>query len=63
MKETIARWEPEEPTFWRETGSRIAWRTLVITTAGLTLSFATWFMVSAIVVRLPAVGFTNFPIP
>jgi NNP family nitrate/nitrite transporter-like MFS transporter len=53
----LAKWTPEDPVFWRETGSRIAWRTLSITTASLVLSFATWFAMSAIVVRLPNVGF------
>lgn len=50
-------WEPENETFWRETGSRIAWRTLTLTTVSLVLSFATWFVVSVLVVRLPAIGF------
>lgn len=50
-------WQPEDPTFWRTTGSRIAWRTLTITTAALVLSFATWFLMSALVVRLPSIGF------
>ncbi len=54
---TLEHWEPENPDFWRETGSRIAWRTLTITTLTLTLSFATWFMMSAVVVRLPNIGF------
>lgn len=53
----LSRWEPENQSFWADTGSAIAWRTLAITTAGLILSFATWFMMSAIVVRLPNVGF------
>lgn len=53
----LTRWEPEDPAFWAEQGSRIAWQTLVLTTAGLILSFATWFVVSALVVRLPDVGF------
>ena len=53
----LERWTPEDPAFWRETGSRVAWRTLVITTASLVLSFASWFAMSAIVVRLPSVGF------
>ena len=53
----LDRWEPENPAFWAEGGSRIAWRTLVLTTASLILSFATWFVVSALVVRLPNVGF------
>lgn len=54
---TLERWEPENPEFWVSTGSRIAWRTLIITTITLTLSFATWFMMSAVVVRLPNAGF------
>lgn len=54
---TIELWEPENQSFWQQTGSRIAWRTLTITTATLILSFATWFMMSAVVVRLPGIGF------
>jgi len=53
----LARWEPEDERFWESEGKRIAWRTLTITTISLVLSFATWFMMSAIVVRLPQVGF------
>jgi MFS transporter, NNP family, nitrate/nitrite transporter len=53
----LDRWEPESGEFWQATGSRVAWRTLAITTTGLVLSFATWFMMSAVVVRLPGVGF------
>jgi len=54
----LSRWEPENEQFWADTGSTVAWRTLTITTLGLVLSFATWFMMSAIVVRLPNIGFT-----
>lgn len=50
-------WHPEQPEFWSAGGSSIAWRTLWITTGSLLLSFATWFMMSAVVVRLPAIGF------
>jgi MFS transporter, NNP family, nitrate/nitrite transporter len=53
----LKRWEPENERFWAETGRRIAWRTLTLTTLTLILSFATWFMMSAIVVRLPEIGF------
>lgn len=53
----LTRWEPENPQFWKQTGSKIAWRTLILTTFGLTMSFATWFLISAVVVRLPNVGF------
>jgi MFS transporter, NNP family, nitrate/nitrite transporter len=55
----LDKWTPEENHFWESEGSRIAWRTLSITTLTLIISFATWFMMSAIVVRLPAIGF-NF---
>ncbi len=57
MATWLTEWKPEDPQFWKETGSRIAWRTLTITTATLILSFATWFVMSAIVVRLPNIGF------
>ena len=55
----LTRWEPENPKFWQETGSRIAWTTCGITTFSLIFSFATWFVMSAVVVRMPAIGF-NF---
>ena len=54
----LDRWAPEETSFWETEGSRVAWRTLSITTITLIISFATWFMMSAIVVRMPAIGFT-----
>lgn len=53
----LQRWEPENEVFWKETGSSLAWRTTWITTANLTMSFVVWFLVSALVVRLPGVGF------
>ncbi|MBI5439847.1 MAG: NarK/NasA family nitrate transporter [Deltaproteobacteria bacterium] len=53
----LTHWAPEDTEFWAAAGARVAWRKLAITTAALMLSFATWFMVSALVVRLPAVGF------
>jgi NNP family nitrate/nitrite transporter-like MFS transporter len=54
----MEKWEPENPEFWEKTGSTIARRTLILTTFALVLSFATWFVVSVLVVRLPAIGFT-----
>ena len=53
----LPRWEPENPQFWKETGSAIAWRTCGITTFSLIFSFATWFVMSAVVVRMPNIGF------
>lgn len=57
MSEWLEEWEPESISFWEKTGSNVAWRTLIITTSSLILSFATWFMMSAIVVKLPGIGF------
>ena len=53
----LPKWNPEDNVFWESEGKPIAWRTLWITTFSLVLSFATWFMVSAIVVKLPGIGF------
>ena len=54
----LERWEPESQEFWLEQGRTLAWQTLAITTVALVLSFATWFVMSAVVVRLPRLGFT-----
>jgi NNP family nitrate/nitrite transporter-like MFS transporter len=54
----LTDWKPEDAAFWEQTGSRIAWRTLALTTTGLVLSFSTWFLFSALVVALPAIGVT-----
>jgi NNP family nitrate/nitrite transporter-like MFS transporter len=54
-------WRPNDPAFWEETARPIAWRTLWITTFCLLLSFCTWFMVSAIVVKLSGIGFRFTP--
>lgn len=53
----LPRWEPEDQQFWEETGSAVAWRTCALTTFSLIFSFATWFVMSAVVVRMPAIGF------
>lgn len=53
----LGRWTPEDASFWESAGKARAWRTLAITTANLTLAFIVWFVVSALVVRLPGVGF------
>jgi NNP family nitrate/nitrite transporter-like MFS transporter len=54
---SLQDWQPNEPEFWETTAKPIAWKTLWITTFCLLLSFATWFMVSAIVVKLTGIGF------
>jgi NNP family nitrate/nitrite transporter-like MFS transporter len=57
----LTRWEPENPAFWAAGGSSLAWRTLTITTLNLTMAFMAWFLVSALVVRLPQIGFKFTP--
>lgn len=56
-KQSIQQWAPEDAAFWESTGSKVAWRTVWATTFCLILSFSTWFMVSAIVVKLTGIGF------
>jgi NNP family nitrate/nitrite transporter-like MFS transporter len=57
----LQRWDPEDPVAWSQGGSGLAWRTLSITTLNLMMAFAAWFMVSALVVRLPQAGFQFTP--
>lgn len=49
-------WEPENQEFW-EKNKGFAYRTIVISFLALHLAFAVWFMWSALVVRLPGLGF------
>ncbi len=53
----MERWDPEDAEAWEAGGKSVAWRSLWLTTAALVLAFAVWFMVSALVVRLPNAGF------
>ncbi len=55
--DAILDWRPAEEEFWESEGKRIAWKTVWVTTFGLILSFSTWFMVSAILVKLTGIGF------
>lgn len=53
----LSGWDPEGNRWEEGRGKRIARRTLLITTLNLTLAFAVWFVVSALVVRLDDAGF------
>jgi len=53
----LQNWAPEDNDFWERSGKALAWRTLTITTLNLIMAFIVWFVVSALVVRLPAIGF------
>jgi len=54
LKPDLSNWDPEHEETW---DSRLAWRTLWITTFSMTLAFAAWYLVSAIAPRLNDIGF------
>lgn len=51
----LSVWDPEDPKVW---DSKLAWNTLAVTTFTLTLCFAAWFLPSALVPKLNALGFS-----
>ncbi len=53
--EWLDAWDPEDKATW---DSRLAWRTLWITTFCLTLAFVAWFLPSAIIPKLNALGYS-----
>jgi NNP family nitrate/nitrite transporter-like MFS transporter len=53
-RDWLDSWTPEDPAVW---DSRLAWRTLGVTTYALTLGFITWFLVSAVAPALTSIGF------
>ena len=52
--EWLDAWDPENEATW---DSSLAWRTLWITTFCLTLAFIAWFLPSAIIPKLNALGY------
>ncbi len=53
--EWLTAWDPENESSWN---SKLAWKTLWVTTFTLTLAFVAWFLPSAIVPKLNALGYT-----
>ncbi|WP_435738092.1 MFS transporter [Cellulosimicrobium sp. PMB13] len=53
----IDRWDPEDPTFWRDGGRKVASRNLWISVFAEFLGFAVWALWSIVVPQLPAAGF------
>jgi NNP family nitrate/nitrite transporter-like MFS transporter len=53
----IDDWNPEDETFWRTRGRRIAWRNLAFSVLAEHLAFNVWLLMSVVVVRLNDVGF------
>ncbi len=55
----ITDWKPEDPTYWEQTGHRVATRNLAISIPALMLAFVVWVLFSAVSISLPRIGF-NF---
>ena len=53
----LTNWRPDDDTFWREQGRRIALLNLILSMPPLFLSFAVWMVWSVVVVELPKIGF------
>ncbi len=53
--EWLEAWDPENESTW---DSGLAWRTLWVTTFCLTLAFIAWFLPSAVIPKLNALGYT-----
>ncbi len=53
----ITDWRPEVKEFWEGGGKKVARRNLWISIPSLLLAFAVWMVWSAVIVRLPEIGF------
>ncbi len=51
----LVGWNPEDEQHW---DSRIAWRTLAVSTYSLLIAFCVWYLVSAVAPKLDEVGFS-----
>jgi MFS transporter, NNP family, nitrate/nitrite transporter len=54
----IKDWNPDDETFWRQGGRRIARRNLFWSILAENLGFSVWLIWSVVATRLPKVGFT-----
>ena len=53
--EWLTDWDPENEATWDKS---LAWKTLTITTVTLTMCFVAWFLPSALVPKLNALGYS-----
>ena len=54
----IDHWDPEDPTFWRGGGRRVARRNLALSVYAEFLGFCVWALWSVVVPLLPGAGFS-----
>jgi NNP family nitrate/nitrite transporter-like MFS transporter len=59
MSHYLSDWNPEDSSYWNSKGKYVANRNLIVSIPCLLLSFAVWFIWSAVAVNLNNVGF-NF---
>ncbi|HVZ75265.1 MAG TPA: NarK family nitrate/nitrite MFS transporter [Polyangia bacterium] len=57
-KHWISTWNPDDETFWKTSGRRIARRNLFWSILAEHLGFSVWLIWSVVAARLPKVGFT-----
>jgi len=53
----IDHWEPEDPTFWEETGKKIANKNLIFSVFAENLGFSVWVLFSILVTQMGSAGF------
>ncbi|MGH2601615.1 MAG: MFS transporter, partial [Dehalococcoidia bacterium] len=53
----IDQWNPEDETFWKATGKKVARRNLVYSILTEHIGFSVWLLWSIVIVSLPAAGF------
>ncbi|MFL5303711.1 MAG: MFS transporter [Polyangia bacterium] len=53
----ISEWNPEDETFWRQTGRRVARRNLIWSILAENIGFSVWLIWSVVAPRLNKVGF------
>ncbi|WP_017974543.1 MFS transporter [Actinopolyspora halophila] len=54
----IDDWRPEDPSFWRHKGRKVAWKNLGISIVAEHLGFNVWTLMSIVVVGLDEVGYS-----
>lgn len=58
ITKVLTTWNPEDDSFWKNTGHSVAQRNLWISISCLLLAFSVWMVWSMVVVKLPDIGFT-----
>ncbi|WP_269902099.1 NarK family nitrate/nitrite MFS transporter [Paenalcaligenes faecalis] len=60
-KYVLTQWQPENTEFWKNEGSKIAYKNLFISIPALVLAFSVWMLWSIVAVNLNKAGFNFTP--